>query len=575
MKHSMVAAALAAVLAAAPAARAEEKAPVAADAAKVVSELTAMLRPLEKQAGLTWYAASVSGKDEDFAASEAAQNAMDAVLADPALFARVKAAYEGRSALDPELARQVGILYRSLLAKQVDPALLARINKLQSEVEKAFNAFRGKVGGKEVTQNDLKDTLRNSTDSEELKQAWEAQKSVGPVVLGPLLELVDLRNQVAHKLGFRDYYALELEASELDEGELLAIYEELDRLTAPAFFALKAEADLTLSERLHVPTAELYPWHYQDFFFQEPPQVFDIDYDALYKPHDAVELAKRFYTGIGLPVDDVLARSDLYEKPGKSPHAFCADIDREDDVRVLANVVNGFDWTNTMIHELGHAVYDKFKDKGAPYFLRGPSHMLTTEGFAMMLDKLTLNPHFIDALVGLDAKKKAEMIPGARKMAAFGSLTFARWAMVMLHFERAMYADPKQDLNKLWWDLVERYQGLHRPKGRQAPDFASKIHFVVAPVYYQNYMLGEVFGAQVHATIAKKIEGKDDPFEAVYVGNPKVGAYLKEKMFVPGARLSWKELTQQVTGEPLSPKVYAAQFARFATPDRPGSPAAR
>ena len=53
----------------------------------------------------------------------------------------------------------------------------------------------------------------------------------------------------------------------------------------------------------------------------------------------------------------MLARSDLYEKPGKSPHAFCTDIDREGDVRVLANIVPNEYWMGTMLHELGHSVY--------------------------------------------------------------------------------------------------------------------------------------------------------------------------------------------------------------------------
>ena len=53
----------------------------------------------------------------------------------------------------------------------------------------------------------------------------------------------------------------------------------------------------------------------------------------------------------------MIARSDLYEKPGKSPHAFCTDIDREGDVRVLANIVPNEYWMGTMLHELGHSVY--------------------------------------------------------------------------------------------------------------------------------------------------------------------------------------------------------------------------
>ena len=56
------------------------------------------------------------------------------------------------------------------------------------------------------------------------------------------------------------------------------------------------------------------------------------------------KLCRDFYAGIGLPIDDVLARSDLYEKTGKSPHAFCTDIDREGDVRVLANIVPNEYW---------------------------------------------------------------------------------------------------------------------------------------------------------------------------------------------------------------------------------------
>ena len=55
----------------------------------------------------------------------------------------------------------------------------------------------------------------------------------------------------------------------------------------------------------------------------------------------------------------MIARSDLYEKPGKSPHAFCTDIDREGDVRVLANIVPNEYWMGTMLHELGHSVYSQ------------------------------------------------------------------------------------------------------------------------------------------------------------------------------------------------------------------------
>src|SRR3712207_7211978 len=42
-----------------------------------------------------------------------------------------------------------------------------------------------------------------------------------------------------------------------------------------------------------------------------------VDLDAFFESRDPVALSAEFFAGIGLPVDDVLARSDLYEREGK------------------------------------------------------------------------------------------------------------------------------------------------------------------------------------------------------------------------------------------------------------------
>ena len=102
------------------------------------------------------------------------------------------------------------------------------------------------------------------------------------------------------------------------------------------------------------------PWHYHDPFFQESPAVFDANLDAPFAKADILKLCRDFYAR-HRPADRRRAspRSDLYEKKGKSPHAFCTDIDREGDVRVLANIVPNEYWMGTMLHELGHAVYSQ------------------------------------------------------------------------------------------------------------------------------------------------------------------------------------------------------------------------
>src|SRR5437870_9968984 len=101
----------------------------------------------------------------------------------------------------------------------------------------------------------------------------------------------------------------------------------------------------------------------------------------------------------------------------------------------------------------------------------------------------------------------------------------------MLCIEKEVYANPNQDLNKLWWDLVEKYQMVHRPDGRNAPDYASKIHIVSAPAYYHNYMMGELFASQVHHTICREVLGGAAPSKGLYVGNKAVGDFMKKKVF--------------------------------------------
>ena len=68
------------------------------------------------------------------------------------------------------------------------------------------------------------------------------------------------------------------------------------------------------------------------------------------------EINKRYYESFGMSIDSILARSDLYEKEGKNPHAYCTDIDRQGDVRVFANIRPNDYWMGTMLHELGHVL---------------------------------------------------------------------------------------------------------------------------------------------------------------------------------------------------------------------------
>ncbi|WP_435018037.1 M2 family metallopeptidase [Tundrisphaera sp. TA3] len=519
----------------------------------------ATIRPLEKAAGLAWWDANVSGKDEAFAAKEKAQNQLDAALSDRARFAEIEAIRKGQIA-DPTLARQVEVLRLAYLEKQVDPALLRKMTARANAIEQAFNAHRAKVDGKEMPDSEVRKALKESDDTARRRAVWEASKAVGPIVEADLKALVKLRNEAARSLGFPDFHAMQLALNEQDQAQVLALFDELDALTRKPFQAAKGEIDARLARRYGIRIGDMDAWHYHDPFFQEAPSVYDADLDAPYAKADILKLCRDYYAGIGLPIDEVIARSDLYEKPGKSPHAFCTDIDREGDVRVLANIVPNEYWMATMLHELGHSVYSsKNIPRSVPYVLRGEAHILTTEGVAMMFERSSKDADWLAAMGVTVADPAAFNATGAR-MTRDKLLIFSRWCQVMLRFEKAMYANPDQDLNGLWWDLVEEYQGIRRPEGRNAPDYASKIHVVTAPCYYHNYMMGQLFASQVHHAICRDALGGADPATASYVGKPGVGEFMKARVFAPGKTLGWDALTKHATGEGLNPKAFAADF---------------
>jgi peptidyl-dipeptidase A len=532
------------------------------ETAAFLKDHVAKLRPLEVHAGIAWWDANVSGKDEDFKRKEEAQNKIDEALSDKKAFDRVKVlkgAADKGELKDPLLARQVQLLYLQYLEKQVQPELLKKITSKANAVEQTFNVFRAKVDGQEIADSKVRSTLKESTDSALRQKVWEASKAVGAAVESDLAELVKLRNEAATQLGFKNFHALQLTLNEQNGGDLIKLFDDLDALTKEPFTKAKADIDARLAKKLGVATGDLMPWHYHDPFFQESPAVFDANLDAPYAKADLLKLSRDFYAGIGLPIDDVIARSDLYEKKGKSPHAFCTDIDREGDVRVLANIVPNEYWMGTMLHELGHSVYSsKNIPQALPYVLRAESHILTTEGVAMQFERFSKSRAWIEKM-GLKVGDARAFDEAAAKVQRNQLLIFSRWCQVMLRFEKSMYENPKQDLNALWWDLVEKYQQVKKPKGRSAPDYGSKIHICSAPVYYHNYMMGQLFASQVHHALSKDVYSAD-PGRVIYIGEKKVGEFMKKKVFEPGRSKDWKELTKFATGAELNPRAFAKDF---------------
>ncbi len=452
---------------------------------------------------------------------------------------------------DPINGRQLNVLIRAFKQNQIPKNLLEEMAQKEAALSQSYATFRPELDGKKLSENDIRDILKNENNPEKRKKAWEASKLIGQVLAPQILHLVALRNKAAKALGYPDYFQMQLDLQEVESKWLLKTLDDLSQKSEKAYAAVLDEIEKRQSERFHAPISELGPWAWSDPFCQEDP----LDTHELDQLVDGVDIAAasaQFYQKMGIDVKPILSRSDMYERPGKNQHAFCMNLDREGDVRTLNNVKDSIKWLETVLHELGHAIYELGFDSKLPWLLREPPHMIPTEAMALIAGRQAYRSSSLAHLIGNQKealRKKADQSLRRRQ------LIFSRWVLVMTAFESELYRNPEQDLNQLWWHCVQKYQKIAPPKNRQNKfDWATKYHIGLAPVYYFSYLLGEMFASAIQEALSKETGTMD-------LNSSKAGAFLQKKLFSPGNRMNWFDLVKHVTGQPLTPDAWIKEFA--------------
>ncbi|MDW0109429.1 M3 family metallopeptidase [Sporosarcina aquimarina] len=445
--------------------------------------------------------------------------------------------------------RQLDDLYSKMLPNQLDEKLVQETVALEKELSSKFNTFRPLLHGKKCTNNKILNILKKSEDSEVRKEAWLSSKQVGVEIEEKLLQLVHIRNENARALGYSDFYQMNLDVQDLKDADVFLIFERLKKVSDEPFRKVKKEIDNELAQKMNIDVKDLRPWHYADPFFQEAPAKQTIDIDKHFTGKNIEEVASATFEAVGLNIDDILKESDLYPRENKNPFGFCTNIDRQGDVRILVNIDESVFWTTALLHELGHASYFKNIDKGLPFLLRSHSHSITTEAIALFFGRMTKMSQWQSRFLGVEQK---EQDTAMNQLLQRQLLVFARWVITFATFERELYQNPNQDLNGLWWKLAEEIQFINPPERTDYPDWASKMHFSLAPVTYQDYLLGELVASQLHHHIVTTISS--DIFTI------KVGEYFKDHIFKDGASFQWNELIENATGTGLDPTHFVNQF---------------
>ena len=452
---------------------------------------------------------------------------------DPAIYKQLLAWEKEKH--DPLLARQLNVLIRAFKQNQVPAELLEETANKEAALLLSYANFRPQFDGKPITENGIRALLKEEQNEGKRKKVWETSKELGVHLAPQILELVNLRNRAAKILGYSDYFQMQLELQEVDEKWLFETLEELYKDSEKAYDKVVKQIKTR---------GNLNPWDWSEPFAQEDP-INSKELDQLVSGLDLNHASHAFYERMGLDVNPILDRSDMFEREGKNQHAFCINVDRNEDIRTLNNVKPTLKWFETVLHELGHAIYEMGFAPELPWLLREPPHMITTEAMALIAGR---QAYLSTSLKHLSQNET--LIRKAEESLKRRQLIFSRWVLVMTHFERELYRNPNQPLNTLWWSLVQKYQHIIPPTGREnLSDWAAKYHIGLAPVYYFSYLLGELFASTLQAAHPQ-------------LDTPSAGHFLQEKLFKPGNRYTWHELIHHITGEPLNSRAWITQFAR-------------
>jgi peptidyl-dipeptidase A len=496
-----------------------------------------------KQVNLaTWLLETTGSKDAaDLKASLDVELKM--LFHDEETFKKLEAYDKENLISDPILKRQLNVLIRTFKPNLAPKHLFEKIAAKETELALEYANFRPSLNGQFLSENDIRNILKNDVSKENRLKAWEASKEIGPILSSKIIELVKLRNECAIHLGYNNFFDMQLKLQEVDEKWLFKTLDNLAIDSDEIFTKTLDHIYECLAKRFNVHKEEIGPWAFSEPFCQEDP-LDSKELDLLCESCDFILAATNFYDKLGFDVRDILKNSDNYERPGKNQHAFCINIDRLNDVRTLNNLAPSIKWLETLLHELGHAIYELNFDHELPWLLKEPPHMITTEAIALLAGRQAYRKQSLDLLVG---KNKEHLKQKAEESLKRRQLIFSRWVLVMTYFERDLYTNPDQDLNTLWWSYVKKYQKISSSGSSWGCDWACKYHIGLAPVYYFSYLLGELF--------ASCIEEKFPNFH-----EETTGKYLKEKIFKPANRLSFYELIKDAVDEELTSKSWIHQF---------------
>ena len=453
---------------------------------------------------------------------------------------------------DPILSRQLIYLYHTFISSQVESEKYKKLLESETKLWHTASTAKFELDGKVYSAAKI-DSIRKSTSSSLVMEniARSFQKS-GKTIAPEIIKLVKARNEIAASFGFPDYYHLALEEKDQSPQKIQSLILEIEARTRDQFAEAKSVIDKKLAKRFGVSVDQLSPWYYNDSRTSYLPKSFFSKLDSLLNPIDPIKRVSDFFAGIGLPIQDVIDKSEL--RKGNTDATIV--IDFKSDIRIIGGITNNFDGLTKILHEAGHASHYKNISDDVPYLLKGPS-LFITEGVASYFANMAFDSLWLGREVSSDEKAKSQIAMICQHFHQVDQLFRIRKQMVFAEFEREIYASPDQDLDLLWHDLNLKFLGINFPKESGTCFWAANKYFTSLSCNIQNYVVADVFAAQLKHAVDDKILNKNT---LSIQDNKAVGKFLIDNLYRYGDLLPWEKLVEKATGEPLNSSYFVEEL---------------
>jgi peptidyl-dipeptidase A len=545
--------------------------PTAAEAQEFMNNAEAQLSALSvKVQRASWVQENFITDDTQAMAADA----IDEVTAVTSQLVEQAKRFDGVT-LSPELARKFMLLKLSLTAPAPKDAALRRE---MTEIGVSLDGDYGK--GKYCRKNGeclditaIEKLMSTSRDPETLKEVWAGWHAIAPPMRKRYSRFVDLSNQGAREMGFKDTGALWRSNYDMTPDEFSTDLERLWNQVKPLYIALHTFVRWKLVEKYGpnvVPPNGPIPAHLLgNPWAQEWGNIYDllgvqedkgggINVTELLKkknldPKGMVKYGEGFFTSMGFaPLPPTFWERSLFTKPADRDvvcHASAWDVDNFDDLRVKMCIqVRGTDFV-TIHHELGHNFYQRaYKDQ--PFLFKNGAN----DGFHEAIGDaiaLAITPEYLHKIGLLENVPQAsndipELLKQALDRVAFlpFGLMIDQWRWKVFSGEIA-----PGDYNKSWWELRLKYQGVAPPVARSEADFdpGAKYH-VAANVPYTRYFLAHILEFQFYRALCRESGYKGPLNRCTFYGSKEAGAKFN-KMLAMGQSNPWPDALEVLTGE--------------------------